>query len=136
ARRRDLWRRLLPQLRGARHPHPRTECRRLVLLLAVGVLDLAAFAAAIADDRRLPSLGDYARNRALRIVPAFWAAFTLTLIAYHAKAGSLGDVISVYGFAQVWHFSLILAYLDHGWTTNIEVLFYVGLPLAAVALWA
>ena len=69
-------------------------------------------------------------------MPAFWAAFTLTLIAYHAKAGSLGDVISVYGFAQVWHFSLILAYLDHGWTTNIEVLFYVGLPLAAVALWA
>jgi peptidoglycan/LPS O-acetylase OafA/YrhL len=94
------------------------------------------FVGAIADDRRLPRLGNYARNRVLRIVPAFWAAFTLTLLVYHSKAGSLGDVISVYGFAQVWHFSLISAYLDHGWTTNIEVLFYVGLPLAAVLLWS
>ena len=93
------------------------------------------FVSAIADDRRLPRLGNYARNRLLRIVPAFWAAFTVTLIAYHSHAGSFGDVLSVYGFAQVWHYSLISGYFDHGWTTNIEMLFYIGLPLAGVVLW-
>jgi peptidoglycan/LPS O-acetylase OafA/YrhL len=93
------------------------------------------YVAAIADGRRLPSLRNYARNRALRIVPAFWAAFTITLIAYHSHAGSFGDVLSVYGFAQVWHVSQISAYIDHGWTTNIEILFYIGLPLAAMLLW-
>ncbi|MCW3066918.1 MAG: acyltransferase 3 [Solirubrobacterales bacterium] len=92
------------------------------------------FVAAIAEGRRLPSLGNYTRNRVLRIVPAFWAAFTLSLIVYHSHAGSIGDVLSVYGFAQVWHYSVISAYLDHGWTTNIEVLFYIGLPVAAVLL--
>ena len=92
------------------------------------------FVSAIADDRRLPRLGNYARNRVLRIVPAFWAAFTLTLIVYHSHAGSVWDVASVYAFAQVWHFSLISAYIDHGWTTNIEVLFYIGLPVAGVLL--
>jgi peptidoglycan/LPS O-acetylase OafA/YrhL len=44
-------------------------------------------------------------------------------------------VLSVYGFAQVWHTSQISAYLDHGWTTNIEVLFYIGLPLGGMLLW-
>jgi peptidoglycan/LPS O-acetylase OafA/YrhL len=92
------------------------------------------FVSSIADDRRLPRLGNYALNRVLRIVPAFWAAFTLTLIVYHSHAGSVWDVTSVYAFAQVWHFSLISAYLDHGWTTNIEVLFYIGLPVAGVLL--
>ena len=93
------------------------------------------FVGAIAENRGLPSLRNYTRNRLLRIVPAFWAAFTVTLIAYHSHAGSFGDVLSVYGFAQVWHYSLISGYFDHGWTTNIEMLFYIGLPIAGVLLW-
>ena len=80
-----------------------------------------------------PSIARYARNRALRIIPAFWVVTTVYLIwAHFHPGGGFFGVLAVYGFAQDYHATAANALVGQGWTLDLEVAFYILIPVAFV----
>lgn len=80
------------------------------------------------------SLREYARRRALRIVPAYWLALTVLAI-YPGLLGVFGDRWWVYyGFGQVYSGDTILRGIGPAWSLCTELVFYAALPFLAVAL--
>ena len=82
---------------------------------------------------RAPKLSAYARNRFLRIVPAYWLALTVLAI-YPGLGGFWTDhTWAYYGYLQVvdrgWAFGGILP----AWSLSVEMTFYLLLPLIAWA---
>ena len=67
-----------------------------------GYLLTRTFLAAYTLGTPLPSISRYLRNRALRIIPAFWVVTTIYAIWDRGEGGFLG-LLSVYGFAQNYH---------------------------------
>jgi peptidoglycan/LPS O-acetylase OafA/YrhL len=81
-----------------------------------------------------PRIGDYAWNRFLRIVPAYWVALTV-LAVYPGLGGFWGE--------NSWTYYLFLQEFDYGtsrggiiptWSLTVEVCFYAFLPLYALLL--
>jgi peptidoglycan/LPS O-acetylase OafA/YrhL len=97
-----------------------------------GYLLTRPFLAAFLVGTPNPSIARYCRNRALRIVPAFWVVTTGYLIWAHGQV-PLKGLIAVYGFAQNYHYSEAAANLIiQAWTLDLEAAFYVLIPLAAL----
>ena len=82
-----------------------------------------------ASIERAPSLAAYARNRVLRIYPALWACFAVTL-ALLAFLGALTD-----GFLTSTFWPWVLAQLTIGQFYNPDVLRTVGVGVINGALW-
>jgi len=79
-------------------------------------------------------LGDYARRRVLRIVPAYWLALTVLAI-YPGLHGVFTDRWWVYyGFLQVYSADTIIQGIGPAWSLCTEAAFYIALPFLAVAL--
>ncbi len=78
-------------------------------------------------------LRDYARRRFLRIVPAYWVALSLFLLAGFVTGVTGRNWWEFYGFAQVYSPQSIASGIGVAWTLCIEVSFYVILPLFAAA---
>jgi peptidoglycan/LPS O-acetylase OafA/YrhL len=88
----------------------------------------------LATGRPLPELVPYALKRALRIFPLYWIALLAVIVV--AGAGPIGG----------WQYPLHLALLHNlvpgregavfsvAWTLTLEVLFYIAVPLLALAL--
>jgi peptidoglycan/LPS O-acetylase OafA/YrhL len=77
---------------------------------------------------------DYARRRALRIIPAYWVALTLLAI-YPGLQGVLGPHWWVYyGFGQDYAQSTEIQGLGPAWSLGCEVVFYALLPVIAAIL--
>ena len=93
------------------------------------------------------SVKDYALRRAARIVPAYYAALAVALLAFHALAGPVADrrpptldgVLAHLTFLQVE--ARLLPGYDGAlgfrvdpplWTLSVEVAFYALLPLVAL----
>jgi peptidoglycan/LPS O-acetylase OafA/YrhL len=77
---------------------------------------------------------DYARRRALRIVPAYWVA--LTVLAIYPR---LPDVFTsrwwvYYGFGQNYSRSTVLNGIGPAWSLGCEVIFYALLPYLSLGL--
>jgi peptidoglycan/LPS O-acetylase OafA/YrhL len=97
-----------------------------------GYLISRPFLAAYTIGTSRPSIRDYAANRALRIVPAFWVVMALYLSWDHAwQAGGAGGVLAALGFAQTFD-TTRAAVLPQAWTLNLEVGFYA---LIGVLVW-
>jgi peptidoglycan/LPS O-acetylase OafA/YrhL len=79
------------------------------------------------------SLGDYARRRLLRIVPAYWAALTVFILLGFVDGVTAGNWWLFYGFGQIYSAARIGQGIGVAWTLCIEVTFYLALPLFAVA---
>ncbi|MDQ6817563.1 MAG: acyltransferase [Actinomycetota bacterium] len=79
------------------------------------------------------SLRSYARRRMLRIVPAYWVALTICMIAGFVGGITASNFWVFYGFAQVYSLSTIAQGIGVAWTLCIEVSFYIALPLLALA---
>jgi peptidoglycan/LPS O-acetylase OafA/YrhL len=73
--------------------------------------------------------GRYAWRRALRIVPAYWLALTVTAIVL--GHGVFDRPLAFYGFGQIYSQDTLTGGLIQAWTLDIEVTFYVFLPLWA-----
>jgi peptidoglycan/LPS O-acetylase OafA/YrhL len=79
-----------------------------------------------------PSIKRYARNRVLRIVPAFWVVLAVYLTWDHAwRAGGPGGLIATFGLAQNYHHTGA-AVIGQAWTLNIEAAFYALIPIVAL----
>lgn len=86
--------------------------------------------AAVLGDRP-PGLGRFARNRILRIVPAFWAVLTLlvlTVLLTGLDDAGIGELLALYGFVAGGDRPLALWY-GHTWTLDVEMQFYALLAL-------
>lgn len=78
---------------------------------------------------RRPAVLPYLRNRALRILPAFWFFVTLTLIVIGTQGDSLEHIALFYGFAHVYDQGPFTPRMVQAWTLDVEIVFYIALPL-------
>lgn len=92
------------------------------------------FVRAYLDGRALPKVRPYLRNRALRIVPAFWVTATLMLILFGPPGTSVSDILTVYLFVYNYFPSDFGNSLGHTWSVDAEVLFYLLIPLVGFAM--
>jgi peptidoglycan/LPS O-acetylase OafA/YrhL len=111
-----------------------------------GFLLYRPIAAALLDGRAVPSGWKYLRNRALRILPAYWVILFLVVFALRsASLGASGQGVLTGPLtdpkAFVLNVFLIQTYVPDGiwsgilptWSLTIEVAFYLVLPLLALA---
>ncbi len=76
---------------------------------------------------------DYARRRALRIVPAYWVALTVLALYPGLPGVFTGDWLVYYGFTQGYSPRTIVNGIGPAWTLGWELAFYALLPgLSAV----
>jgi peptidoglycan/LPS O-acetylase OafA/YrhL len=104
-----------------------------VFFVLSGYLISRPFVVSYVHDERPPDVARYARNRVLRIVPAFWVAVLATLLVW-GLLGSPFWVVPVtllfgQGFIPDQPFVLQIA---QGWTLGTEVAFYILVPVVGV----
>lgn len=105
-----------------------------VFFVISGFLLYRPFAAAWLDGERSPRAGAYAWRRVLRIVPAYWAALTVVaLVLGLSYVFGAEGAARFYGFTQIYSADDAARGLGQAWTLNVEALFYVLLPVWALA---
>jgi peptidoglycan/LPS O-acetylase OafA/YrhL len=111
-----------------------------------GFLLYRPFAASMVDRTAMPGIRGYLRNRALRILPAYWFILVATALvlqtallrsdALHLHPGRMSDpLLLARNAALVQGYSprTILTGIGPAWSLAIEVVFYLVLPALAVA---
>jgi len=88
--------------------------------------------AAFGDGQRI-DLGDYGRNRVLRIVPLYYAVAAI-LFVLSAGGGSPSEWLRFATFSQNFFSGTVLALDSPMWSLIVEVQFYALLPLLALGL--
>ena len=96
-----------------------------------GYLISRPFVFAVVRGETLPRISSFARNRVLRIVPAFWAVFTLLLVIYGTRGASAGQILSAYTFVEGWTDNPLALVIGQAWGLRAEALFYVLVPITA-----
>ena len=100
------------------------------------------FAAGILREGSGPRRRAYLRNRALRIVPAYWAILFLCALVLGAvlrpdgTSGTLRDPVALLEsmlFVQNYGPDQVVTGIGPAWSLNVEVVFYVLLPVLAIA---
>ncbi len=106
-----------------------------IFFVVSGFLLYRPYVAARLAGTKGPRLRDYARRRALRIVPAYWLALTV-LALYPGLVADFGrDGWVYYGLLQDWFPDLRTNGLPQAWSMTVEVTFYVLLPLFGALAW-
>jgi hypothetical protein len=129
--------------RVLRGNHPRTslgpytargEIGVAVFFLISGFLLYRPFVAAHFAGTGAPDTAGFFIRRFLRIIPLFWVALGVTLLvvsdevlAVHGFAGLLQCLFFVQGYREAWAFQG----LTQAWTLDVEVAFYLSLPVYA-----
>ena len=105
-----------------------------VFFVLSGYLISRPFVIAYIQDRPPPDVARYARNRILRIVPAFWVAVLATLLVFGLMGSSPWAVPVTLLFGQAFMAEeLFVGHIGQGWTLGTEMAFYALVPI--VALW-
>jgi peptidoglycan/LPS O-acetylase OafA/YrhL len=100
-----------------------------------GFLLYRPFVAARLAGQGLPHVGAYAWRRFLRIVPAYWLALTAVVVLLQVPRVLTATGIPLfYGFAQVYSPANALAGIGQAWSLDVEVAFYVLLPVWAAVM--
>jgi peptidoglycan/LPS O-acetylase OafA/YrhL len=106
-----------------------------------GFLLYLPFASAIMRERPLPDTRRYLRNRALRILPAYWVILGLAVVLGWATVrespdslglGRIDDpgvLLATALFLENYFPSTLLGGISPSWSLCIEVVFYLCLPL-------
>lgn len=102
-----------------------------IFFLISGFLLYRPFVAARFEGRTL-RWRDFARRRALRIVPAYWFALTLFIVTGLVSGVNAGNWWRFYGFGQIYSVNTIAHGIGVAWTLCIEVTFYAALPIFAL----
>lgn len=79
----------------------------------------------------LPGVRNYARRRLLRIVPAYWVVCGAVVLIGGRRGSSWGQTAEIFGFVQNYEpLSKVQEPLGQAWTIDVEMAFYVIVPLA------
>jgi peptidoglycan/LPS O-acetylase OafA/YrhL len=112
-----------------------------------GFLLYRPFVAALLRNDPRPSFTRYLRNRALRILPAYWVILTICALVLgwtfvrHDSELSVGRLSDPVAFAQAalfvydYHPSTVIIGIGPAWSLAVEVVFYLALPLLVVVAW-
>jgi peptidoglycan/LPS O-acetylase OafA/YrhL len=99
-----------------------------------GFLLFLPYARAILDARPLPSMRNFYRRRALRILPAYWVCLALLVLSqlptYFSKAGVkdiLVHIVLIHNLYPIFNSAIEGPF----WTLAVEAQFYLILPLLA-----
>jgi peptidoglycan/LPS O-acetylase OafA/YrhL len=103
-----------------------------------GFLLYRPFVASLVRDKPFPSIKQYLRNRALRILPAYWFILLFLTIVFQrellgAPAQLLANVFFAQNYVPAYHVINGWEGLGIGpaWSLAIEVVFYLTLPVVA-----
>jgi peptidoglycan/LPS O-acetylase OafA/YrhL len=110
----------------------RAEIGVAVFFLISGFLLYRPFAAAHLSARPAPSAWRFYLRRVLRIVPLYWVALTVVLLTHRPVPHSPRELVTLYGFAQVYSPTYALGGISQAWSLCIEMVFYLVLPAYAV----
>jgi peptidoglycan/LPS O-acetylase OafA/YrhL len=106
-----------------------------------GFLLYRPFVSAALSKQRLPSVGAYFRNRALRILPAYWVILLITGLVLQTtllrnggalEAGALTDPGDFFRTAFLVHNytpGTLLTGIGPAWSLAVELVFYLFVPL-------
>jgi peptidoglycan/LPS O-acetylase OafA/YrhL len=109
----------------------------LFFALSAYLLSRPYVAAMFGQARRSPPLGDYVKHRIGRVVPPFWVFIVITILWFGTTGTSFGEMVAMFAFGQVWTSAPFNEHLSQAWTLNVEIVFYIALPiLAGFAGWA
>ncbi len=103
-----------------------------------GFLLYRVFVPSLLGDGRLPSIRRYLRNRALRIVPAYWVVLLGVAVVFEHRlltepAQLVANMLFVQNYVPSYAVSgEAFAGIAPAWSLVIEVSFYVALPLLAL----
>ena len=105
-----------------------------VFFMVSGFLLFRPYVLSILGDRPRPASAGYFRNRALRLLPAYWAALAGVMIWYGLPRGRISS-IPIYAL-MLQTFSAQTVFRDFGafdqaWSIGTEVTFYLLLPVLA-----
>jgi len=81
-----------------------------------------------------PGFRDYFRNRALRVLPAYWVALTAFAVYPGLPGDVFGNPIQYYGMIHIYWPETVLGGLNVSWTLCTELTFYLALPFAVVGM--
>jgi peptidoglycan/LPS O-acetylase OafA/YrhL len=106
-----------------------------IFFVLSGYLISRPFVTAYIQGGEWPPLRAYARNRILRIVPAFWVAVIATLVVFGLSGSSPLVVVVTLAFGQVFiPTEPFVTHIAQGWTLGAELAFYALVPVVALAL--
>lgn len=91
------------------------------------------FVHAFLQARDLPDARRYLRNRALRVLPAYWAVFAVVIVVRGADGVSAGGVVSRFLFGGLVDNSGLSPTMGQTWSLGVEVAFYLLVPVVAYA---
>src|SRR5207244_1837437 len=82
-----------------------------------------------------PRFRKYISRRLRRIVPAFWVAITLSILLIGSYGASAGQFAELYLFQHINRpIGPPERIMPQGWTLDIEMAFYLLLPIVAAVL--
>ena len=96
-----------------------------------GFLLYRAYVAGNFAGRAPMPVGAFWWRRALRILPAYWLALTVLIIAFGLHVSGPHDVVVYYGLVQIYDTHRFLGAIPQAWTLCTEVSFYLFLPAYA-----
>ncbi len=107
----------------------------LFFALSAYLLARPFIAAMFGEAKRPPRLKTYVKHRAGRVIPLFWAALLIYVVYFHEDASreKLSDMLAMFAFGQSWTNAPFREHISQAWTMNVEMLFYIALPIVAAA---
>lgn len=95
-----------------------------------GYLVGGPFARRFVEGREMPGVRRYAEKRLRRVIPAFWVILTVLILWFGTLGASTKQLGATYLFQQnFFPNSVSLSYIQQAWTLDIEVAFYIALPI-------
>ncbi len=105
-----------------------------IFFLLSGFLLYGPFVRAQLSARPLPDVPTYLRNRALRVLPAYWLVVVVVLPVMASGYLHPREVADQLLLLQVYARNHLLPGLTQMWSLGVEVTFYLLLPLLAFAV--
>lgn len=105
----------------------------LFFALSAYLLGRPFIAAMFGEAKRAPTLRLYARHRLGRVVPLFWVVILITIVLFGTEGSRTIDIAAVFAFSQTWTAAPFNQNILQAWTMNVEMAFYIALPIIAGA---
>jgi peptidoglycan/LPS O-acetylase OafA/YrhL len=104
-----------------------------IFFVLSGYLIARPFVRAFVAGDPAPAVVPYARNRLLRILPAFWLVLTVLLVLNGTLGAPAREVLGTYAFAIAYIDTPLINLAAQSWTLLVELVYYLLLPLVALA---
>ncbi|MSW50041.1 MAG: acyltransferase family protein [Actinobacteria bacterium] len=105
----------------------------LFFALSAYLLARPFIAAMFGEAKQAPKLRTYARHRLGRVVPLFWTVILITIVLFGTDGSRTIDIAAVFLFSQTWTAAPFNQNILQAWTMNVEMAFYIALPIIAAA---